>query len=540
MVARPELNRRPDARADSVEDLVAKALRGEIRVPRFQRGLKWKAKDVVDLFDSIYRGFPIGSLLLRQGPAPTATLQLGPLPIFGNESGSAWWVVDGQQRITALVAGLARQPPYPSTPNDPYVVYVDPVEQSFHAPPSDGDIPSTWVPLPLLLDASVLQEWMFGWAHGRDADLRRVVFEIGKRIREYRVPTYVIDTDDEEVLRTIFHRVNNTGRPLNWTEVHDALYGHRGIAPSSLSELADELEAVGMGRPEERSQLLPCLLAFKGADVTRSLGEYLREDPKFLDGVVAASLPTIREVLGFLRTRAEIPHLRLLPYSTPLVVLTRFFRQHPQPIDRSLTLLTRWVWRFLLAGDHDDRVLKRRGVSSITSDEEGAVQSLIELVPKLSPAIELPEQFDARSAHSRLVLLAMASLRPLSLADGERLDIAELIKVRDVEAFRALFPPRGDFARSPANRVLMPGNGSAIAEVRGFISVHGFVHPFLRSHAITPDVAEAIGNRDDERALQLRAARLQQALVSLGERLAEWGRSDRPSIDYVLQQSAAP
>jgi len=37
--------------------------RGHVRVPSFQRGLRWEASDVQDLFDSIYRGYPIGSLL---------------------------------------------------------------------------------------------------------------------------------------------------------------------------------------------------------------------------------------------------------------------------------------------------------------------------------------------------------------------------------------------------------------------------------------------------------------------------------------------
>src|ERR1041384_2207899 len=95
-----ELVRRPEAKTDSVEDLVAAAMRGEVRIPVFQRGLEWQSNHVLDLFDSIYRGFPIGSLLLRRAPATAGTVRIGPVTVFGIETKSALWVVDGQQRLT--------------------------------------------------------------------------------------------------------------------------------------------------------------------------------------------------------------------------------------------------------------------------------------------------------------------------------------------------------------------------------------------------------------------------------------------------------
>lgn len=47
-----------DRRLDSVMSDVA---RGKHRIPEFQREFVWDRTDVVDLFDSIYRSFPIGS-----------------------------------------------------------------------------------------------------------------------------------------------------------------------------------------------------------------------------------------------------------------------------------------------------------------------------------------------------------------------------------------------------------------------------------------------------------------------------------------------
>jgi hypothetical protein len=63
--------RRPDARAETVEDLVRLTASGKVRVPEFQRGLRWPSRDVVQLFDSV----------LFKRRAPAARLHLGPLDV---------------------------------------------------------------------------------------------------------------------------------------------------------------------------------------------------------------------------------------------------------------------------------------------------------------------------------------------------------------------------------------------------------------------------------------------------------------------------
>jgi len=539
-----ELVRRPEARTESVEDLIAAVLRGEVRVPVFQRGLEWQTRHVLELFDSIYRGFPIGSLLLRRAPAIAGPLHIGPVEVFGTETKTALWVIDGQQRLTSLVAGLGRHQTLPTTPDDPFVVYFDPVEQRFHAPPPSGELPSSWVPVPQLLDSTKLTEWVFGWRHGREEQLRRFVFEAGRRLREYRVPLYVIESDDEDAVRAIFHRVNTAGKSLSWSTVHDALYGHKSSPPSTLPALAGQLEELGMGALDTETQLLPCLVAMRGLDVTRPLGEHLQRDATVLDGATAEAGPVLRRVLGFLRVQAEIPHLRLLPSSAPLVVLARFFTLHPEPNERCTTLLVRWVWRWFLSRDVDERTFKRRGVADIDDDLEASVQRLLELVNNDHPSSDFfaPNAFDARAAQSRLALLGMASRKPrrlglTTMADTSEIDVAQLIQEADLAAFRPLFPLNG-FSSEPANRLLLPGSGAALNDLRSFILAHGVDHAVLKSHLIWPRAARAIIEDDVVAFLNERIDDVNGAVEGLGTRLAEWGRSDRPSLDYILAQAA--
>jgi Protein of unknown function DUF262 len=539
-----------EADTETVEDLVGLVRRGLVRIPSFQRELRWRSDDVLSLFDSVYRGYPIGSFLLQKGEAPGAQIRIGPLTIDGPETHDALWVVDGQQRLTALTVGLSRLRPIPITPDDAWVAYFDVERQEFTAPPKVGGVPSTWVPVAEMLDASVLSEWVFNWKHRDNAAFRATLFQAGTRIRQYQIPVYIVETKDEQLLRDIFYRINKFGQRLEWDEVHDALFGRREAHPSTLGELADELQKLGMGRPE-KEQLLSCLTAYKGLDVTRNLSEHYRRDSKIFTDAVQEALPAIRGVLSLFRRHAEIAHLRLLPRSIPLVVLTRFFALYPEPKARTLDLLTRWTWRTLLSTSFfDERTLLRHGVDAIREDdEEESVQRLLSLVPReRQTPYSLPSRFDARAADTRLALLGLASLQPRDL-NRVPIDVAALIEMSDVAAFRRILPTDERLGSSPANRVLLPGSGSARKELVQFAfweSMKGILgegeeedSAALRSHGLTPVAMTALESRDTEVFIQERSAVIEKAVNDLGDRLAAWSRSDRPSISYLLQQVEA-
>jgi len=542
------LRRPPEAGTESVVDLVDYAVRqGKVRIPEFQRTLKWTSEDVLSFFDSIYRGLPVGSLLFWKRPGDARPVQLGPLRVNATEMKDAWWVVDGQQRLVSLVAGLARPLPLPAKPepSDPFVVYFDPQATQFKAPPRRGEVPSEWVPLPVLLDATVLAEWIHKWPHSKEEQLRRNVFEAGSRIREYKLPRYLVDAPDDEagsdLLREIFFRVNKFGKVLSWDEVHDALYGRKGGVPSTTRELSDELAELGMGRPDE-GQVATCLLALRGLDVTRPLAEHHRKDPRVLEGAIADALPALRQALAFLRKRGEIPHLRLLPRAMVLEVLTRFFGEHPEPSARTLELLVRWVWR-VLVGEHtlDERTLERRTLAAVGTDEEDSIQAMLELLPRTAPTkIALPATFDARTAESRVAMLALASLAPRRFSDGELMDVSLLVEDHGADAFSPIIRSRGELAgvRGPENRVLHSAQGIREA-IEGRTSSLGLPDPVLESHAITTSSMQALARSDEQGFLSERRARMEATLQSVAMRLAGWRRGDRdrPSIERLLRQT---
>lgn len=93
----------------TVEELVRKIERGELGLPEMQRQYVWKAPRVRDLFDSLYRGYPSGAILLwetdEQVPLQdfAVSQQAGPYQ-------SRLLLLDGQQRLTSLSALIRGEP----------------------------------------------------------------------------------------------------------------------------------------------------------------------------------------------------------------------------------------------------------------------------------------------------------------------------------------------------------------------------------------------------------------------------------------------
>ena len=93
----------------ALDDLVDDVRNGVVRIPSLQRGFRWTASDVTRLFDSIYRGYPIGTLLFWRKPANEGVVEFGGVSWDVPAVGDALWVVDGQQRIASLTLAVSSE-----------------------------------------------------------------------------------------------------------------------------------------------------------------------------------------------------------------------------------------------------------------------------------------------------------------------------------------------------------------------------------------------------------------------------------------------
>lgn len=531
---------RPSIRADAlhVDELVTRALRGRVRVPAFQRGLRWRDDDVRKLFDSIHRGYPIGTLLMWKRPAKGGTAEFGPVEVAAPDTDDAWWVVDGQQRLTSLVAGLKH--PDPSDPSDPFVVYYDlrPPEgsEAFFRPNRTRPASPYSIPLARCFDAADFQEWLFDFVQSTgQRELIERASDLATRIRNYRVPIYVVETDSIEVAKEIFRRTNQAGRGLSAHEVFAAL------APADMhADLRPEVIAgrlAGILGPVEPNVVAKAARALVTDDVTGTSSRLNVPDHntwmRDTERALTAALRFIRD--------CKVVHTRLLPAGpTPLVTLARFFSRHPQPSDRNLRLLRRWLWRgFFAEALGSDAKTLRRAVVAITDDEDGSVQTLLEQVPKAAADYRLPLEFDARNGMARLAALVMALQNPVAPGrppesefeyDGDA--VFDWFEAHGARVF-ARFPPSD---KRPATRFITPGVSTAkLREELLAWAAEDSRHPALASHLVDEAAAKALLDGDLGRFVELRQQAVLEAARSVHAALGEPDHTDRP----MLQPRAA-
>lgn len=82
-------------------DLIDQIDKGNIHIPEFQREFVWTKKDILNLLDSIYKGYPVGSLILWVTDDDFSYSEA----IADNEDSSlpyTYFVIDGQQRMKSL------------------------------------------------------------------------------------------------------------------------------------------------------------------------------------------------------------------------------------------------------------------------------------------------------------------------------------------------------------------------------------------------------------------------------------------------------
>jgi len=81
-----------------IETLLTWVKSGEIAIPEIQRPFVWESTKVRNLLDSLYQGYPVGYLIAWRNP----TVKLKD----GSASAGKRILIDGQQRVTALMASL--------------------------------------------------------------------------------------------------------------------------------------------------------------------------------------------------------------------------------------------------------------------------------------------------------------------------------------------------------------------------------------------------------------------------------------------------
>lgn len=533
------------ARADrmTVEELLKLGTDGRLRVPSFQRALKWNAEDKWKLLDSMERGYPIGTLLLWKRAASTedtgSPLPRGPvLP----SQGDVYLIVDGQQRITTLWGALALAPDGAQPTivfdmlSDKFVVRaLKKIERGTVGSVGEGGAPPA-LPMHIALDAVTLSEWVPS-ALPREVKLR--YYEIGKRLREYLIPIYVVEGDDTEILRNIFDRTNSTGRSLSRDDVFDALVGSRiGLnGGRGLGLVHDQLRDLGFGSID-RLTILKTFEAIRGDKIGKldPRGQDLRAAEEDLLGTASA----LRKTVAFLQS-IGVPHAATLPYELPLVVLARLFHLYESPDEKSLVLLKRWFWRGAVAGRHGgaSSMLQQHVDDVLPNDERGSVKRLLDRTgearkPELGTLAR--DEISIASARGKVILCALFSHAPRNLSTGDKIVPEELFGDGTHEVMLRIVQPReSDLGSTIGNRLLHPSIEVAPSRLVRECNDDGA----LASHAIDRSSQRALRQGEVDTFLKRRADALAEWVLQFVDTRAEWSRPDTPSVKALAQRKQA-
>ncbi|MBR0831933.1 DUF262 domain-containing protein [Bradyrhizobium manausense] len=511
----------------SVGDLLESISAGEMRIPRFQRPYVWSTDDMLQLFDSVFLGYPIGSLLIWQTDRSdiTSLERIGPieLPKHGPQLKS--YVVDGHQRLATLMGVLMLPDNYPRERVDDWRWWIayDLVDEQFvHIRERGKNISLRLLPLRSVLrtvDFARRTREISGSSEFSDDQIETLLDRadrLQKRIREYRVPMTVMKSSSLDAAVAIFARVNQRGRDMTPDQMVSALTfrdreeGDFDLA-SSIDEILGELRGQGYGDLQRRT-ILQVVLAAAKLDFTRPSYEKIVDRTQYgaMRAAVTRGGASLRRAVQFLARDVGVETSRLLPYASIAVMLSIYFdalgSKKLAPAQKQVLL--RWFWATSFNGWYsgaNTTDVRRAGDQMRELAKSGDATKFSEFFDR--PIRQFPETYDRRSARVRASLLVqILEGKPLDPRNGRPIDGFSVFAdeaARDIPYF---FPKqKRPVVSNPANRVILPEGFPRNARVEFLKAAElNNAADVFASHFVDDEALEALQREDFERFVRLR------------------------------------
>lgn len=509
-----------------LRDLLKWVRQGRVRVPNFQRDFTWDRGRMLDLFDSIRRQYPIGTLLFwESAKARPMSPILGPLSLPEFQGGKLL-IMDGQQRLTTLAGVLLFDELEHSSAEDRdpkrWQVWYDADSDNFSHFDNDDSPPSA-VKVSELMGTkglySAAQRIMTASGIAADPALRDAwvgrIETVSAALGAYRLPLVIFATESLRLVVESFTRLNRAGQSMGADEMFSALT-YEAIDDTESFRLSKHIDSIlaeiartGFGEIERVTVLYLVLLAV-GLDPFRTEWDQLAKDTQKhsaarLPEAIAEARHGLLNGIDFLRAEG-IFNRRLLPYSMQLVGLAAFFGKRREPAtEGQRRLLRRWLWVSAFTegfgGLNPSRIRLQLSdlYNEIPNQDEPTAVDGIDLDAQAHP---FPERHDMRSARVRALLCVMlraATLRP----NGEPVtpeQMAEEVLERGPDSLVKVcsrVENRGKVAlsSSPANRVFDVVKGQ---QARKWLAALGPLtqSDILHSHYISEDAWHALVKGD--------------------------------------------
>ncbi|EMJ99590.1 DUF262 domain-containing protein [Leptospira sp. B5-022] len=343
----------PEPHGTPYSSLINDIERGQVKIPQFQREFVWEISKVVNLLDSIIKGYPIGTFIFwRTNDRLRAIRNIGNVELPEAGDGEyVNYVLDGQQRLTSLYCSLRGITIVRESKKleDFSKIYID-----LDSNEDDKIVKTSQEILEVNDRVITINQLLTGGLSllsGYPSQYHHKLEEYKKRLESYSYSIILIKEVNISVATEIFSRINEGGKTLTLFEI---MVAKTYDLPSGfdLSEkfklLIQELQEVGYETISDVTvlQIISIILRkeCRRKDIlTITRHEFIPAWDKAVD--------SLKRAIDYFRTFYRIPVSQLLPYNALLVSFSYFFYHHQtRPTGETERKLQDFFWRCSLSG----------------------------------------------------------------------------------------------------------------------------------------------------------------------------------------------
>ena len=316
----------PEPTTKNFSNLMNDVFTGKLKIPQFQREYVWSMQKSAKLLDSIVKGYPVGTFIIWKTKERLRSVRnIGDLDLPEPDKGDyVNFVLDGQQRITSLVAALKGETIKRSDGREEdfsrIVIDLDAEEnESVVKTYDDKSEQHTTIQLNTLLYGGLTALTKYDRKYHRKLD------DYKKRIESYNYSIIQVSDTPIDIATEIFTRTNEGGTRLSTFEIMVAKtydYDKNFDLSERFKALIESLEDVDYETLPDSSVLQTVSLVLTKECRRKVILSLEKEEIiKKWDGVMDA----IKLAVDYFRDYYRIPVSNLLPYKTLVVPFAYFF-----------------------------------------------------------------------------------------------------------------------------------------------------------------------------------------------------------------------
>jgi hypothetical protein len=435
----------PQPSVDRIDDLAKRILSGDILLPKFQRDFVWEKKQILKLLDSVYKNYPIGSVLLWQSRLELssenriADLEINlPKPDYPVN-----YLLDGQQRLSTICGAMYWKG---NVAGSYWNIIFDLRKEEFIHVDHLDDLPLHQIRLNKLGDGATFYKHVASLDSLGAKDiqsLKATADKLFNRFKDYKIAAVTLGDMSIDDVAPIFERINSTGTRLTIVDLmRAATWSQDFDLVDTIDEMLAELSTKDFGGIE-RKAILRNISAASGSGFTIENINNLRN--KSIDELRKAALDTseaLKKSVDYFKHQIKIPNDNVIPYTNQLVVLTEIFRQIPRPSSLQYDAITNWFWRSSLSGYFAgwNTGMMNSDLTELSEFASGKKTELEIFDTKPSADIWAKRTFRANNAHSKLFAIFLAYQHPIDLVTGQRIDTDRALSWINQKEFHHFFP----------------------------------------------------------------------------------------------------